>query len=158
MPLRHRPWGQYGAGALFLCAALFAAIYTGFLRTPANAVPSETLVVLPFENLGGDKANQALCDGLQETVTSLLSSAEELRNTVMIVPSSEVRRSQIHTIAEARKQFNATLALTGSSQKDHQTLELTLDLSDARILRQKNSRILKIPGWRNRRPGASAGG
>jgi tetratricopeptide (TPR) repeat protein/TolB-like protein len=134
------------AGALLLLALLLsAAIYAFLYRSAATVVPSETLVVLPFENLGGDPANQALCDGLQETVTSVLSSAEALRNTIMLVPSSEVRRSQIHTIADARKQFNATLTLTGSSQKNRDELELTLDLSDARILRQRNSRILKIP-------------
>jgi len=144
---RRRLWW---AGALLVLVGLLSgAIYAVLHRTAATAVPSETLVVLPFENLGGDPANQALVDGLQETVTSVLSSAEALRNTIMIVPSSEVRRSQIHTIAEARKQFNATLALTGSSQKNHDELELTLDLSDARILRQKNSRILKIPAGEN---------
>ena len=140
-----RPWWRYGVGALILFAALLAAVYPGLRRITGSAVPAETLVVLPFENLGGDPANQVLCDGLQETVTSVLSSAEELRKTVMIVPSSEVRRSQIHTIAEARKQFNATLAITGSSHKSEDGLDLTLDLTDARVLRQKNSRILKIP-------------
>src|SRR6202030_3332105 len=53
---------------------------------------------------------------LQEPVTSLLSSADQLRDKLMIVPSFEVRRSQIHTISQARKQFNATLAITGSAQ------------------------------------------
>ena len=144
-PVARRPRWQYGVGALILFAALMAALYPGLHRMTGGALPAETLVVLPFENLGGNPANQALCDGLQETVTSVLSSAEELRRTTMIVPSSEVRRSQIHTIAEARKQFNATLAVTGSSQKNEDGLELTLNLTDARILRQKNSRILKIP-------------
>jgi serine/threonine protein kinase/Flp pilus assembly protein TadD len=144
VPPRLRPWRRYGAVAILLCAS-FLTIYSSIHRPAANSVPAETLVVLPFENLGGDPANQALCDGLQETVTSVLSSAEELRSTIMIVPSSEIRRSQIRTISEARKQFNATLVLTGSSQKDHDELELTLDLSDARLLRQKNSRILKLP-------------
>ena len=107
--------------------------------------PTETMVVLPFENIGKDPANQAICDGLQETVTSILSSAVELRNTLLIVPSSEVRRSQIHSIAEARKQFNATLVLTGSTQPGTKDLQLTLDLTDARSMRQKNSRILTVP-------------
>jgi tetratricopeptide (TPR) repeat protein/TolB-like protein len=129
------------AVAVLLAAAVFAVLRFGSWGVSA----AETMVVLPFDNLGGDPANQALCDGLQETVTSVLSSAEELRDRLMIVPSSEVRRSQIHTIPEARKQFNATLALTGSAQKSLQNLQLTLDLTDVRRLRQKDSRILTIP-------------
>ena len=108
--------------------------------------PVQTIVVLPFENLGGDPANQALCDGLQETVASVLSSAPELRDRYLVVPSSEVRRSQIHTVAEARRQFNASLALTGASQRSGNTLQLTLNLSDAVQIRQKDSRILSAAG------------
>ena len=110
-----------------------------------NSPPTETMVVLPFENLGADPAYQSLCDGLQETVTSILSSAVELRSTLLIVPSSEVRRSQIRTISEARKRFNATLVLTGSTQPGAEDLQLTLDLTDTRSMRQKNSRILTVP-------------
>ena len=42
------------------------------------------------------------------TVASALSSAPELRDRYLVVPSSEVWRSQIHTVAEARRQFNAS--------------------------------------------------
>jgi len=139
-----RGWKRLGlpaGGAILLTAAVFAVLRFG----SGGAAAAETMVVLPFDNLGGDPVNQALCDGLQETVTSVLSRAEELRNTLMVVPSSEIRRSQIHTISEARKQFNATLALTGSTQRSLKDLQLTLDLTDARRLRQKDSRILTIP-------------
>lgn len=124
-------------------AALLAIAAAIFRLAPAHST-TDTLVVLPFENLGADPSNQALCAGLQETVTSVLSTAEESRNTVMIVPSSEVRRAQIHTISEARKQFNATLALTGSAQETNKDLQLTLNLSDARKLRLKDSQTLTI--------------
>jgi tetratricopeptide (TPR) repeat protein len=141
-----RLW-KYAAGAVLLAAAIFAGTRVVRLSRFASggSAAMETMVVLPFENLGGDPANQALCDGLQETVTSLLSSADQLRDKLMVVPSSEVRRSQIHTISQARKQFNATLALTGSAQKTLKDLQLTLDLDDARLLQQKDSRIVTIP-------------
>ena len=126
-------------------AALLAIAAAIFRLAPAHST-TDTLVVLPFENLGADPSNQALCAGLQETVTSVLSTAEESRNTVMIVPSSEVRRAQIHTISEARKQFNATLALTGSAQETNKDLQLTLNLSDARKLRLKD--VYKRQAWR----------
>lgn len=133
---RTRRWLLGGGLALLATAAMAIFHFAG------GGSGVETLVVLPFENLGGDPANQALCAGLQETVTSVLSSAQD---AVLIVPSSEVRRSATHTIAEARKQFNATLVLTGSAQQSSTELQLTLNLTDARKLRLKNSRILKIP-------------
>ena len=126
------------AGSVVLVVGLAVAA----LRLTARA---DTLVVLPFENLGADPANKALCDGLQETVTSLLSTADGLRSSVMIVPSSEVRASQIHTISDARKQFHATLAMAGSVQTGSTDLKLTLNLADAGNLRQKDSQILTIP-------------
>jgi tetratricopeptide (TPR) repeat protein len=127
------------AGAI---VALVAGLVVAAIRLfPAN----DTLVVLPFENLGANPANKALCDGLQETVTSLLATADELPRSLMIVPSSEVRASQIHTIADARKQFHATLAMSGSVQTGSSDLKLTLNLADARKLRQKDSQTLTIP-------------
>jgi eukaryotic-like serine/threonine-protein kinase len=118
----------------------------GILRflVPAAHQP-ETVVVLPFENLGNDLSNQTLADGLQETVISILSRPEASNSGIQLIPSSEIRRSQIHSIADARKQFNATLALTGSVQKTSEGLQLTLNVSDASTQRQKNSRILNIP-------------
>jgi serine/threonine-protein kinase len=110
---------------------------------PPGSPPEATLVVLPFENLGGDAENQTLCDGLQETVTSMLAHSGNKR--LMIVPSSEVRRNRIVTIADARKQFKADLALTGSVQHSHAALQLTLNLSDAASQRQKDSRIIVVP-------------
>ncbi len=122
--------------------ALVLAVAIAIFRFAGGGPGDETIVVLPFENLGGDPANQVLCDGLQETVTSVLLSAQD---AVLIVPSSEVRRSAIHTVAGARKQFNATLVLTGSAQRSSTELQLTLNLTDARKLRLKKSGILNLP-------------
>lgn len=140
-----RRWrgAAYGAAALALAAG--AAIHwwpAG--RSPAR-VATQTLVVLPFENLAGDPANQALCDGLQETVASLLSGAPELRSSTMIVPASELRRGQVRTIVEAQRQFNATLAVTGSVVRTGGNIQITLNLSDTSPVRQKNSRIISVP-------------
>jgi tetratricopeptide (TPR) repeat protein/tRNA A-37 threonylcarbamoyl transferase component Bud32 len=106
-------------------------------------VAEKLLVVLPFENLGAEPANQPLCDGLQETVTGLLSMAGGTRR-VVLVPSSEVRRGQVRTIADARKQFKADLTLTGSAQRTGDRLQLTLNLADAATLRQIDSRIITV--------------
>ncbi len=141
---RHIPrfarWALWPVLALLIAAAF--GISRMFLPVRQH---QEIVAVLPFENLGGDAANQPLCDGLQETVTSILSRPQASSRGVQLIPSSEIRRSQIHTIADARKQFNATLVLTGTVQKSSSGLQLTLNLDDAATNRQKDSRILTLP-------------
>jgi tetratricopeptide (TPR) repeat protein/TolB-like protein len=148
-PHRVRWMVGYAAAALLVVAAV-----AGIARSPllnrfgnsggASVAQAKTMVVLPFENLGSNTANQAFCDGLQETTTSMLSQAEKLRDSVLVVPSSEVRRNQVKTIADARRVFNANLALTGSVQENAGSLQVTLNLTDAQSLRQKDSRILLV--------------
>ena len=133
-------WWLLAAGVLLLLVAVLVV-----LHFTSNSSSVQTLVVLPFENLSGNAADEALCVGLQETVTSALAGAQDLRGTLMIVPSSEVRRSHTNTIADARRQFHATLALTGSAHQGSNQLLVVLNLVDARNLRQKDSRILNVP-------------
>lgn len=153
--LRGHRTRRAGRLALFAAGAVLAvAAIAGIARSPLLNGPStssgaaiaqvKTMVVLPFENLDGDAENQAFCDGLQETTTSMLSQAEKLRNSILVVPASEVRRNQVKTISDARRVFNAGLALSGSVQKSAGSLQLTLNLADALSLRQQDSRILLV--------------
>jgi serine/threonine-protein kinase len=129
-----------GAAAVLASLSIPAVLY--FTARPA-AQREQVVVVLPFENLGADPGNQALCDGLQETVTGLLAMAAGSHN-LLLVPSSEVRRAQVRTIEDARKRFHADLAITGSAQETAVRLQLTLNLDDAVTLRQKDSRIVSV--------------
>jgi predicted Zn-dependent protease len=115
----------------------------GIYRSAHHGATSQVLVVLPFENLGGDQANQALSDGLEETVTALVTKAGSARN-LLVVPAAEVRRGQIRTIAQARKQFNADLALTGSAQRTADQVRLTLALDDAATTRQMDAQVISV--------------
>jgi len=129
------------AGAVLLGLAGLAA---GIRFGPRLAVAGDqVVVVLPFANLGANTANQALSDGLQEIVTGLLSMAAGSHN-LLVVPSSEVRRDHVQTIAEARKQFKADIAITGSVQETAERLRLTLALDDAVKLRQKDFRTIAV--------------
>jgi tetratricopeptide (TPR) repeat protein/TolB-like protein len=99
--------------------------------------------VLPFENLAGDAENQSLCDGLEETVTSLATSAGASRD-LLVVPATEIRRGQVRTIAQARTQFRADLVITGAVQKTADRMRLTLNLADTRAVRQLDSRLISV--------------
>lgn len=103
------------------------------------------LVVLPFENLASDSSNEALCIGLQETVSGLLARTPELRGRVVVIPASELRRAQVRTITDAQRQFGAELAVTGSVLRTSEVLQITLNLSDTEPVRQTNSRIFSLP-------------
>ncbi|HKD07218.1 MAG TPA: protein kinase [Bryobacteraceae bacterium] len=128
------------AAAILALAGVGSALYLA----NHHAVTNQVLVVLPFENLGGDAANQAFCDGLEETVTALVTKAGSARN-LLVVPAAEIRRGQVRSIAQARKEFNATLALTGSAQRTADQVRLTLALDDAATTRQMDAQVISVP-------------
>ena len=138
---------RIGVMAAGLALAGVATAWLGHLG-PFRGVVSladQTVVVLPFENLGSDPAGQTLAAGLQETVTNMVSHAGNPTDAPLVVPSVEVRRDQVRTIADARKMFKATLALSGSVQKTAEGLQVTLALTDARKVRLKDSATFSLP-------------
>ena len=142
-PKRLRRWipGIVVAALMLACAACWWWKTMG-----SKSVTLQTVVVLPFENLSSDPANQALCDGLQETVSGLLARAPELRDKMLVVPASELRRGQVRTISDALRQFGATMAITGSLVRSEGGLQVALNLSDSSPVRQRNSRVISVSG------------
>ena len=76
---------------------------TVFRDTSAPAaikVPAEKHVaVSPFTNVGNDPANETLCDGLIETLSSQLSALNAEQGSLWVVPASEVRRRNLSSSA-----------------------------------------------------------
>ncbi len=143
-----RPWLK-PVLAIGLFVALVAAILFG--RTLLSSldlagVPdAKHIAVLGFNNIGGDPANQALCDGLVETLTSKLSQLEQFEGSLWVVPSSEIRRGEVTSASQARQLFGANLVISGSVQRYDDLLQLTINLIDAETLRQVASRMVKDP-------------
>jgi serine/threonine protein kinase/tetratricopeptide (TPR) repeat protein len=100
------------------------------------------IAILPCTNVGKDPDNQAFCDGLVETLTSKLTQLEEFQGTLWVVPFSEIRNLRETTVAEAQKQFAVNLAVTSSFQRVSDHIRLTLNLVDAKNLRQINSAVI----------------
>ena len=113
-----------------------------FNPSPANA--EKHLLILPFNSIGGDSSKQAFCDGLVETLSSNLTQMEQFQGSLWVVPSSEVIQNKIKSISEAYKMYGANLVVTGSLQFLNNLLRLTLNLVDAKNLRQLNSSIIDI--------------
>src|SRR5439155_19982389 len=96
---------------------------------------------LPFTNAGGGPANQALCDGLMETLTGKLSGLRTDKGPLWVASSSEVRRRKITDPGMARRELGATLAIAGSVGFDKSGSRLVVNVIDAKNLRQLGSAV-----------------
>jgi len=107
------------------------------------SIPSvKHLAVLPFNNIGNLPINQVYCDGFAEILTSKLTQLEEFQGELWVVPSSEIRRQEIVSVQEAKQKFEVNLVVTGSVQRDNDSILMTLNLVDAESLRQLRSTVI----------------
>ncbi len=142
---RQRVLAVLGAVALAI-AADFAvpslrrglAALVGYRQVPAE----KHLLVLPFLNVGGEKAGQDLCDGFLEVLTSELTRLERFQKAFWVAPANEVRTSGVANAREARRAFGASLVITGSFQQLSGTVTLTMNLIDTVTLRQVRSEVM----------------
>jgi len=125
---RLRMAAMLGVAALLVAAALWLLLarYPSGLGTAGE----RHVVVLPFNNIGSDPANAAICDGLLETLTSRLSGLEQPARSLFVVPASEVRRRKLTDPTEARRALGVGLVVAGSVQRDSAGLRLTVNLID----------------------------
>ncbi len=144
-PHRGRRLVAYTAAALLVTASV-----TGIVRAPfglhfahnssplAGAGP-EHLAVLPFTNVGNDPANRVIGDGLLETLTSRLSDLDSSGKTLWVVPAGAVRERKATEPGGAVKQLGVDLVVTGVVQREDRVVRLTVNLVDARKMRQMGS-------------------
>jgi tetratricopeptide (TPR) repeat protein/TolB-like protein/predicted Ser/Thr protein kinase len=141
---RQRIMAVVGAVALAI-AADFAvpglrrglAALVGYRPVPAE----KHLLVLPFLNVGGEKAGQDLCDGFLEVLTSELTRLERFQKAFWVAPANEVRKSGVASAREARREFGANLVIAGSLQRVGGEVTLTMNLIEAGTLRQIRSEV-----------------
>jgi len=48
------------------------------------------VAVLPFDNIGNDPANEAVAEGLMDSLTSKLSNLDSAQQSLWVVPSSAI--------------------------------------------------------------------
>jgi serine/threonine-protein kinase len=105
--------------------------------------PEEHIAVLPFENVGHDPANEEVSAGLMDSLASRLTNLEAGKQSLWVVPTSEVRRQKIADPASALRELGATVAVEGSLRRDGQTIHLTVNLVNTKTLRQIGSVTLE---------------
>lgn len=138
----HSPRNAAIAACAVVC--LLAAFWLFFPANRPKTGPTpfveHHLVVLPLTLLGGDEAQQALCDGLMETLVSQIAQLQADNTSFWVVPTSEVRRQDVTSCSQAQKAFGVNLVIEGSLQPVASGLNLTLNLVDANALRVVASR------------------
>lgn len=105
--------------------------------------PEEHIAVLPFENVGNDPANEEVSAGLMDNLASRLTNLEVGRQSLWVIPTSEVRRLKIADPGSALRELGATVALEGSLRRDGQMIHLTVNLINTKNLRQIGSVTLE---------------
>ncbi len=145
------PLTNWLLGALVVLLAAAAAL--GFI-TPlrqkmialVTGAPSEKHVaVLPFDNIGSNPENDALADGLMDSLAGRLSNLDVGNQSLWVVPNSEVRRRNIKDPGEALRELGANLVVKGSVQRDGNDIRLTVNLIDTKNLRQVGSAMVEDP-------------
>jgi serine/threonine protein kinase/tetratricopeptide (TPR) repeat protein len=97
------------------------------------------IVVLPFENVGNDPANEEISAGLMDSLASRLTNLESGKQSLWVLPSSEVRRLKISDPGSALRELGATVAVQGSLRREGQTIHMTVNLVNTKTLRQIGS-------------------
>ncbi len=150
------PWTRWliGAGVVVVVLAVLS-----FLLPVRDRLSEwfghaeEHIAVLPFENVGNDSANsdrahddsanQAISDGLMDSLSSKLTNLEAgkdaAKQSLWVVPASEVRRRKITDPASALRELGATVVVEGTLQRDGQTIHMTVNLVNTKKMRQIGS-------------------
>jgi eukaryotic-like serine/threonine-protein kinase len=103
----------------------------------------EHIAVLPFENVGGNPANEAVSDGLMDSLSSRLTNLDVGEQSLWVVPTSEIRRLKISDPGPALRQLGATMVVKGSISREGDDIRLTVNLIDTKTLRQVGSAALE---------------
>lgn len=110
------------------------------------------IAVLPFDNIGNSPENEAISEGLMDSLTSKLSNLEvgpqgqgEDQQSLWVVPASEVRRRKVSDPESALRELGATLVVKGSLMRDRSGVHLTVNLIRTKDVRQEGSLSLQDP-------------
>src|SRR4029077_443460 len=121
---------------------LFSPVRQRAAAVLSGADGGKNVAVLPFDNIGNDPANEAVAEGLMDSLTSKLSNLDAQQQSLWVVPSSVVRSRKVTDPSSAGKDLGANLVVKGSIRRDAKSVQLTVNLIDAKDLRQVGSAVV----------------
>ncbi|MFA9453322.1 MAG: tetratricopeptide repeat protein, partial [Candidatus Aminicenantaceae bacterium] len=141
----HRPWIAIPAAIfLFLLVLVlpFRHTWTSLIGVGSKEPAEKGLAVLPFNVIGGTEEDQRFCAGLYETLNSKLTQIKKGDVGFWLVPSVEVINEDIQSATQAQEVFNVDLVIAPIIDYSPEGVNVTLNLIDARLSRQLDSRNL----------------
>jgi len=121
---------------------LFPSVRQRAAAVLSGSAGAKHVAVLPFDNIGNDPQNEAVAEGLMDSLTSKLSNLDSAQQSLWVVPSSVVRGRKVSDPSAAGKDLGANLVVKGSIRRDGKDVQLTVNLIDAKDLRQVGSAVL----------------
>jgi adenylate cyclase len=125
----HRPtwrWLAAGSGLVAIAALTFAMAWYGGLLVGPRAPPRLSIVVLPFENLGGDPKDDYLADGITEDVTTDLSHIPGM--LVIARQSAYTYKGKAVDVRKVGEELGVRYVLEGSIRKLGDTIRVNAQL------------------------------
>ncbi|MEO5567718.1 MAG: hypothetical protein ABIR92_04470, partial [Gemmatimonadaceae bacterium] len=95
----------------------------------SNAPGVQSIAVLPFENVGGDTAQEYFADGMTQEISSVLAKIPGLR--VAGRRSAFLYKGTATPIAEIGRALGVTLALEGRVRREGNRIRVSVELSNA---------------------------
>lgn len=140
---RWQKWALAGSAVAVVLALLSFMPAVRDRVTGLFAREEQHIAVLPFENVGNDPANEAVSAGLMDSLASRLTNLETEKQSLWVVPASEVRRQKVVDPTAALQQLGATIAVEGSLRREGQNIHMTVNLVDTKKMRQIGSIALE---------------
>jgi TolB-like protein/Flp pilus assembly protein TadD len=103
--------------------------------TPAAPRPSQSIAVLPFENLSDEKANAFFADGVQEDVLTNLAKIHDLK-VISRTSVMSYRDPAARNLREIAQALGVSNILEGSVRREPGKVRVTVALVDVRSDRQ----------------------
>jgi eukaryotic-like serine/threonine-protein kinase len=141
------PWSIAGG-----CVAVVAAVLLlspslrERLRIMQVSASEKHVAVLPLTNAGSNPEEEAVVDGLLDSLAGKLSNLDVNDKALWVIPTSEVRRLKVTDPSAALKDFGATYVVSGSVRRDGKAVNLSLNLIDTRNLRLVGSADVEDQG------------
>lgn len=119
---------------VLIAVAVMAGTYFVIERTEERSLPTgPRIVVIPFENLGGNPDDAFFSDGLTRDINSHLS---KFSNLFVIAPDAGMSYRGNADCAKIRKDLHADYILTGTVRRSQDKIRVATAFIDGRTCRQ----------------------
>jgi TolB-like protein/Tfp pilus assembly protein PilF len=128
LPTRRGRSGRVPAVAITALLLLAAVTIVGLWRRAHATGAPVMLVVLPFDNLTGDKEQEYLSDGLTEELITQLGRLHPQGLGVIARTSAMTYKGTRKTVAEVAREMNVDYVLEGSVRRSGNTVRVSAQL------------------------------